>query len=213
MNAESLSTSTLTVEPPSRTERRKAHTRAQLLNAAAEVMAARGFHDAKVHEIAARADVGTGTFYNYFRTKDEIFEALIADTIAGLAEALEAARDEHMPTRERMRTGWRTVLEYAQGNRPRLRVFFGEGHGFHAFIQQAYEVFAADYQAELREAIRAGDVRPCDTGLLAAAIVGMASQVVSWWMDHPDVDLEHVVDEIATFEWHALEQTARGPAS
>lgn len=194
---------------PSRTERRKAQTRRHLLNAAADVMAERGFHEARVHDIAERADVGTGTFYNYFRSKDEIFEALIADTIAGLAAELDLARDEAMGARERLETGWRAVLRYADANRARLRVFFGEGQGFHAFMQQAYATFAADYERELQTAIRAGEVRACHTGLVSAAVVGLASQVVSWWLDHPETPLEEVAEEIATFEWNAL----RNPTS
>ena len=196
-----------------RTQRRKAQTRSHLLEAAAEVIAERGFAEAKVHDIAARADIGTGTFYNYFRSKDEIFEALITDTIAGLAAELDAARDDQMSPRDRLQTGWRAVLTYADANRARLLVFFGEGHGFHAFMQQAYETFAADYETELRDAIAAGDVRPCNTSLLSAAVVGLASQAVSWWLNHPDVAMETVVQEIATFEWHALRRTAEDPGS
>lgn len=47
-------------------------TRARLLKAAYEVMAESGVDDAKVKDITDKADVGFGTFYNYFETKDEL---------------------------------------------------------------------------------------------------------------------------------------------
>lgn len=191
----------LTAEAPSRTARRKAQTRALLLDAAAGVMSDVGYHDAKVQDIAARADVGTGTFYNYFGSKEEIFQALTADTIAGLAAHIERTRDDVTDPRERLYRGWRAVFEYADSHRDRLRVFFGEGQAFHAFMQQAYEVFAADIEAGLRDGIAAGVYRPANVELLAVASVGMASHLVQWWLEHPEVAVDDVVDEIAVFEW------------
>lgn len=47
-------------------------TRARLLEAAYQVMAESGVDDAKVKDITDKADVGFGTFYNYFETKDEL---------------------------------------------------------------------------------------------------------------------------------------------
>lgn len=191
-----------------RTDRRKAQTRAHLLEAAAHVMGERGFHDARVHEIAERADVGTGTFYNYFRSKDEIFEALTTDTMEGLAAHLDAARDDALDARERLWATWRAVFEYADRHRDRFRVFFGEGQAFHTFIQRSLETFAADIQEEMQTHVASGAYRPCNTHLLATAFVGMASHVVSWWLDHPDVSIDDAVDEICLFEWYGLSAAA-----
>lgn len=55
-----------------RVARRRRQTRARLLEAAHEVMAEAGVDAAKIKDITARADVGFGTFYNYFETKDDL---------------------------------------------------------------------------------------------------------------------------------------------
>ncbi len=52
--------------------RRRQQTRVNLLRAAYEVMSESGVDGAKIKDITDRADVGFGTFYNYFETKDEI---------------------------------------------------------------------------------------------------------------------------------------------
>jgi AcrR family transcriptional regulator len=50
-------------------------TRALLLEAAVRVFARKGAGAAAIHEIAAEAGVANGTFYNYFRTREEVLEA------------------------------------------------------------------------------------------------------------------------------------------
>ena len=58
--------------PPDRVARRKNATRARLIKAAYGVMTTAGVDAAKIQDITDQADVGFGTFYNYFGTKDEL---------------------------------------------------------------------------------------------------------------------------------------------
>jgi TetR/AcrR family transcriptional regulator, repressor of fatR-cypB operon len=63
----------------SRKERERLHRRQEIVNAAREVFALRGFSAATLEEIAERAEFGKGTLYSYFQSKDELFETVIAD--------------------------------------------------------------------------------------------------------------------------------------
>ncbi|MDH7498134.1 MAG: helix-turn-helix domain-containing protein, partial [Syntrophomonadaceae bacterium] len=47
-----------------------------ILEAAARVFSQRGYHQAKVEEIAAAAGVGKGTVYEYFDSKLELFQQM-----------------------------------------------------------------------------------------------------------------------------------------
>jgi AcrR family transcriptional regulator len=67
-------------EPPSRLEQRKQRTRAALVKAAQRFIA-QGKVNAPVLEITQAADVGMGSFYNHFDTKEELFAAAIADVL------------------------------------------------------------------------------------------------------------------------------------
>lgn len=49
-----------------------------ILDAAAAVFAKHGFHDAKMEEIAVEAGVGKGTIYEYFSSKQQLFQELFA---------------------------------------------------------------------------------------------------------------------------------------
>ncbi|AQA03290.1 TetR family transcriptional regulator [Mycobacterium sp. MS1601] len=64
----------------SRLERRKQRTRAALLKAAQSFIAA-GKLNAPVLEITQAADVGMGSFYNHFQSKEQLFEAAVAEVL------------------------------------------------------------------------------------------------------------------------------------
>src|SRR5947209_19049248 len=67
-------------EPPSRLERRKQRTRAALVKAAQRLLA-EGKTNVPVLEITQAADVGMGSFYNHFDSKEQLFEAAVADVL------------------------------------------------------------------------------------------------------------------------------------
>lgn len=70
---------------PGRRVARKEQTRCALIEAAAAVIAERGFHAASLSEIAARAGVTTGAVYSNFRSKDDLFLAVIRERAVPLA--------------------------------------------------------------------------------------------------------------------------------
>jgi AcrR family transcriptional regulator len=67
-------------EPPNRLERRKQRTRAALVKAAQRLIA-EGKVNVPVLEITRAADVGMGSFYNHFDSKEQLFEAAIVDVL------------------------------------------------------------------------------------------------------------------------------------
>jgi AcrR family transcriptional regulator len=77
-----------TPEAPDRGARRRARTRERLTAAALELVAEKGVAGLRINEITERADVGLGSFYNHFDSKDEIVEAVVEETITVLAETV-----------------------------------------------------------------------------------------------------------------------------
>ena len=70
--------------------RRKAARPGEIVDAALEVFAEKGFAAAKLDDIARRAGISKATLYLYFETKEEIFRAVARAAVASLREALEA---------------------------------------------------------------------------------------------------------------------------
>ena len=76
--------------PANRAERRRLRTRASLVEAAREVFASQGVDASTIQDITDAADVAKGSFYNHFDSKESILRAVVEETLAGLARALDA---------------------------------------------------------------------------------------------------------------------------
>jgi AcrR family transcriptional regulator len=71
-----------------RAERRRARARAQLMDAARTLIAERGVEGLRVSDITDRADFAFGSFYNHFGTKDDVVDAIVSETVRGLAQRI-----------------------------------------------------------------------------------------------------------------------------
>jgi AcrR family transcriptional regulator len=95
----------------------RARTRALLLDAAVRVFARKGAGAAAIHEIAAEAGVANGTFYNYFRTREELLEAAsirLAEVLDADIAVARAAVDDFA---ERVAIGCRRFVAKAEHDR------------------------------------------------------------------------------------------------
>ncbi len=100
----------LPTERPGKRER----TRAQLLQAAVEVLSARGVAGAGIQEIARVAGVAPGTVYNHFPTREDIIAALGMSLITSLNERIVQSCAAVEDGAERMAIGMRRFLWLAQ---------------------------------------------------------------------------------------------------
>lgn len=76
-------------EPVNRLERRKQRTRSALIKAAQQLIV-EGRLNVPVLEITQLADVGMGSFYNHFDSKEELFEAAVADVLDSYGAVLDS---------------------------------------------------------------------------------------------------------------------------
>jgi AcrR family transcriptional regulator len=71
--------------PAGRRERRKTITRSEILAAGRKLFGEKGLYDSRVEEITERADIGKGTLYQYFRSKEDLVFAVVQMGFADLA--------------------------------------------------------------------------------------------------------------------------------
>ncbi len=83
----------------SRRERRSAELRERLFRSALRLFAEKGFAETTVEDITEAADVGKGTFFNYFPSKDHILLAFSDMQLGKLEEAVEYFRNSPQPLR------------------------------------------------------------------------------------------------------------------
>jgi len=79
------------VAPPSRLDRRKARTRQALIDAAARLIAEGPGEGASIQEITDKADIGFGSFYNHFTSKEQLFQVASAEVLERWGQMIDQA--------------------------------------------------------------------------------------------------------------------------
>lgn len=99
-----------------RVARRQRRNRDALIAAARDIMTEKGVDAATMLEIAERADVGAGTVYNYFKSKDELAIAVLETLMHDLALRIQEVTDTFEDPAQVYAFGIRTVLDTATGD-------------------------------------------------------------------------------------------------
>ena len=86
-----------------RRERRRTETRERIFRAALDLFAERGFMETTVEDITEAADVGKGTFFNYFPTKEHVLATYGAERLATVEHALQEAKKGERPVMDVLR--------------------------------------------------------------------------------------------------------------
>ncbi len=96
-----------------RVARRQRRTREALIHAASAIMTEKGVDAATMLEIAERADMGAGTVYNYFGSKDALAVAVLESLMQDLARRIESVTDAFEDSARVYAFGLRSVLDTA----------------------------------------------------------------------------------------------------
>ena len=156
-----------------KTERGK-RTRDKLLRAAEIEFGDKGFHAAAISGITYRAGVALGTFYTYFESKEEIFQALVSymsrRTRSWIAERVADAPDRMAAER----LGMEAYIEFARQHKGIYRIVSEAEFVANDAYREHYSGFAQAYEDNLKKAGESGDIREGDYETWSWAIMGIA---------------------------------------
>ncbi len=160
---------------PTKRQQQAAATQEQLLAAARDVFGERGYQAATVGAITSRANTAHGTFYLYFRNKQDAFAAVMASVTDELyrgaelrspaldaRSALEASIGGFLEVFVEHRRLWRSLLEASFTN-PEIE----------AVWLSLRERFVGRIERDLCMLVEAGAVRSVDAPIVANALGGM----------------------------------------
>jgi AcrR family transcriptional regulator len=108
--------------PPKKSQ----ETRLKILDAALDLFRERGFEEATMREVAARAGVATGLAYYYFRSKPDLVMAFYQRAMEEMAPLLEKAHQDHPKLEDRLRAIVQTKFDYFGPNRNFLGALMGQ---------------------------------------------------------------------------------------
>jgi AcrR family transcriptional regulator len=131
--------------------------REELLAAARHVFAEHGYHDAKVGDIAAKANVAKGTLYLYFPDKRSIFEELI-DTLFLRLSANILRVDINGDVTAQIKHNVRGILSVFIDDPATMRMLFAHAPGVDPAFSERVEAFYEGLKEMLAESLREGQV-------------------------------------------------------
>lgn len=162
---------------PAPKTKRGERTRQKILDAAEREIGARGFSDASIATITAEAAVAQGTFYLYFRSKEEVLRELVLRMGRRLRHHLTRATMDAPDRLQAEKLGIRAFLQFVRDN-PNLYRVVAESQFVDPAIHRAYyEEFAAGYRAGLEEAETRGEISAGDAEVRAWALMGVTDMV------------------------------------
>lgn len=189
--------------------------RNQILDAAANRFAEKGFHRATTRDIANRAGVAEGTIYNYFDRKGDLLLAImmrlstVEDVSTELTEALNKDPRDSLLAIARHRAG------LIDENRETLRAILPEMLVNADLRGQFYRRFAQPLASLLEQYVRAriasGDLRPVEAPLAVRSVQAMFiglmilrilgdDTLASRWDDVPEVMVDLLLDGLSAKE-------------
>ena len=125
-------------------------TRERLIDVARQLFARKGIENTTMNDIATASDRGRRTIYTYFRTKSEIYQAVIEDESARIIKELIAKVDNQTTPGNKLRA----LMEY------RIAIASDNASGYDVWLKSLFS----------RDAKRANSVRAMTTGRIYAMI-------------------------------------------
>jgi len=175
-------------------------TREKLLQAAEIEFGERGFHEAAISGITHRAGVALGTFYTYFESKEELFQALVSHMSkrvrSWVSERVAGAPDRMAAER----LGMEAYIEFARQHKGIYRIISEAEFVANEAYREHYRGFADAYQDNLKRAAENGDIREGDFETWSWAIMGIAvflgMKYAEWDESMPSSRIAEVVTDL-----------------
>lgn len=156
-----------------------------LLGAAVRVFARKGYHAARVGDIAEEAGVAYGLLYHYFRSKDEVLETIFRTTWTNMLATVESIAQTDDPPGEQLRKVTEVILRTWRRDPDLVRVLVREVTRSEQLTRQVDEIAAA--LRALQGIIEAGQAsgefrRDVDARLGSVVWYGALEEILTGWV-------------------------------
>jgi AcrR family transcriptional regulator len=175
----------------------RAERKDQILDAASEVFAQRGVHEARMDDIVKKSGLSKGTLYWYFKSKDDILIAIFERMFAREFQELERIKISPGPAIEKVNTFCQLTLKDVH----KMLRLMPLAYEFLAlafrrkFVQEAFKryinVFVDNLASIIQDGIDQGEFKPADPTQIAIAIGAIFEGTILLWVyDHTLVDID-----------------------
>jgi AcrR family transcriptional regulator len=157
-------------------------TRTRLLEAAEQVFADLGYHEASIVKITEAAGVAQGTFYLYFAGKKQIFDELVRDLNTRVRHAMAEGARRGKTRAEIERYGFEGFFRFTAEHPALYRIVRQAEFVSPEMLHYHYERLSQGYVEGLQAAMDAGEIAEANAEALAWALMGMGELLGMRWI-------------------------------
>jgi AcrR family transcriptional regulator len=187
--------------------------RAQILDAAAEVFAERGYEATSIDEVAEGAGISKPVIYDHFDSKKDLHIALIDKQTDDLLEFWRDRVSGERSLDRQLAVGFDAFLEFVETHPYAWRLLFRDPTAADADIIQAQlriQRRATAALAAVGEQNVSDDVPEPEVEVVAQMIKTAANGVAAWWYEHREIPRSTLVEIMTSFAWLGLERLTSG---
>ena len=192
------------METNSKSGKRKA-----IIEAGLKVFSQKGFHDARMEEIAVAAGIGKGTIYEYFSSKSHLFQEIMSVSVNSYYETLAIKDLNAVPFKERIQILLTGHLRFCIENKDLTRIVFWDVDIMDEELKEWGNKIRKEKQLLMKELINqgisSGEIRKLDAQLLTYLIM---AAFASFWapiaIDAEVIDPESTAKQITDIIFNGI---------
>lgn len=184
--------------------------RQRILDQAASLFAEKGYETSSINELAAAMGVSKAAVYHYFPSKQQLYDAIILDTLTGLIKTVNEEVDQETSPAKKLRRFITAHARYFESHRDGFVVMLVGFSGMQCreFRDEAMQLRDAHEQL-LRRIIANGiasrDFRQVDIVMAGRAVLSLLNWMVRWFKPGGGATAEELVIEYFNLFLHGLE--------
>ncbi|SET93745.1 TetR/AcrR family transcriptional regulator [Paenibacillus sp. NFR01] len=178
--------------------------KAQILKAATQSFVQYGYKATTMEQVSRIANVGKGTIYTFFKTKEELFEEILGKAAQELTTVMNRVAAENTSFIQKLLNLLDSILEFRSDHELFAKLAqevrdIGTVQAMEGIVR--LEVFALDFlQGQIDEAMANGEVKSCDSSVVAFMILQMYLALTREWNKlHEPLDKSRIKEHMILF--------------
>jgi TetR/AcrR family transcriptional regulator len=168
-----------------------------ILEAAAKSFSLFGYKATTMDQVAKLANVGKGTIYTFFKTKEELFDDIINSLIADIRFEVESVLDETSSILDNVNNVLVRIHAFRESHQLTIKLIQEERDmGTQTVVEAMQRVEQSIIQymkGIIQKAIDKGEIKDCDPEVTAFVMLKMYfSLVIDWQRNHPPLKKEEI---------------------
>ncbi|MDD2511270.1 MAG: TetR/AcrR family transcriptional regulator [Syntrophomonas sp.] len=175
-----------------------------ILEAAVHVFSSKGYHNARMEEIAAVAGIGKGTIYEYFASKLQLFQDMLNKSLQVYYQNFNPEEMKQLSVEQRLRIIFETHIKFCRDNKELTRLVFWDSDIFDEELRDWIYTQRQEKEERvveiIQEGIARGELRELDPMLVKVLLTGSVAAMwapitLDGWETAPE-ELAHDVTDI-----------------